>query len=273
MKLQLLYFLIIFLGCLSCEDVIEVDVPTSQPKLVIDASINWYKGTSGNEQFIKLSLTAPYFDEEIPPANNAQVFITDENNNIFNFIEGGESGIYLNSTFNPVINAEYQLTIIYKGETYTGTETLLAVPEFEYIEQDLEGGITGEDTEIKAYFIDPIDQENYYFFEYTPSIPVVKTLDTFKDEFVNGNLIFGYYVQEDLNPNDSVIIRNYGVSKRFYEFMYILLQQTGDNAGGPFGTQPATVRGNCVNTSNSNNYPLGYFRLSEVSEVTYTIIE
>lgn len=272
MKFQHIYIIIIFFSFFSCEDVIDVDVPNSEPRLVIDASINWFKGTTGNNQTIKLTLTAPYFDEEIPPANNAQVFISDENSNIYNFIEDGESGIYLNTTFFPVINEQYQLTIIYNNETYIGTETLLAVPEFEFVEQNLEGGLTGEDTEIKAYFTDPANEENYYFFEFIPSIPIIKTLDTFKDEFVNGNLIFGFYVEEDLNPGDSVIIRNYGVSERFYEFMYVLLQQTGEG-GGPFETQPATVRGNCINVTNPNNYPLGYFRLSEVSEINYIIEE
>ena len=254
----------------NCEDVIDIDVPTSEPRLVIDASINWVKATTGNEQSIKLTLTAPFFDSSVPPANNAEVFIIDQNNNVFNFTEDGNTGIYKNSSFIPVINSDYELTVIYDNENYTATETLYGVPEFEYVEQDLEGGISGEETEIKAFFTDPADEENYYFFEYIPSIPVTATLDTFKDEFVNGNLVFGRYVEEDLNPEDVVIIRNHGVSERFYEFMFVLLQQTGDS-GGPFETQPATVRGNCINTTNSNNYPLGYFRLSEVSEIVYTV--
>lgn len=270
MKIKPIYILLITFICLSCEDVIEVNVPTSEPRLVIDASIKWFKGTTGNEQSIKLTLTAPFFDYGVPPANNAQVFITDENNIVYDFVEEGNSGMYINSNFVPVLNLEYTLTIIYNNETYNATDTLLSVAELEYVEQNLEGGFTGEDTEIKAFFTDPIDEENFYFFEFIPNIPVAPTLDTFKDEFVNGNEIFGYYVEEDLNPGNQVIIRNYGVSEQFYEFMYVLLQQTSQG-GGPFETQPATVRGNCVNTTNQNNYPLGYFRLSEVSEIIYTI--
>ncbi|UPS90607.1 DUF4249 domain-containing protein [Bizionia sp. M204] len=268
---NIIILLLISISIFSCEDVIDVNVPNSEPRLVIDASINWIKGTSGNEQSIKLTLTAPYFDSSVPPANDAEVFITDSNNNVFIFVEDGNTGLYLNSNFTPVLNTDYYLTINYKNEIYSATETLLAVPEFDFVEQNLEGGITGEETEIKAYFTDPANEENYYFFEYIPSIPVNKTLDTFKDEFVNGNQIFGFYVEEDLTTNDSVIIRNYGVSERFYEFMFILLQQTGAGGGGPFETQPATVRGNCINTTNQNNYPLGYFRLSEVAEINYTI--
>lgn len=270
MKIKFLYIILLVLMSFSCEDVIDVDLPTSEPRLVIDASINWFKGTTGNEQFIKLTLTAPFFDSNVPAATGATVYITDESSNIFEFIEETDTGFYHNSNFVPVINAQYTLTIIYNNETYTATDILLPVAELEYVEQNLEGGFTGEETEIKAFFTDPADEENYYFFEFTPSIPVTPTLDTFKDEFVNGNLIFGFYVEEDLNPGDEVIIRNHGVSEEFYEYLFVLLQQTSQG-GGPFETQPATVRGNCINTTNPSNYPLGYFRLSEVSEIIYTI--
>lgn len=264
-------FLLLFsLICFSCEDVIEIDVPTSEPRLVIDASINWFKGTTGNDQSIKLSLTAPFFENSVPPANNAEVYITDENNIVYDFLEDAETGIYLNSNFNPVINAEYTLTIIYNNEIYTASDTLYSVAELERVEQNLEGGFSGEETEIKAFFTDPANEENYYFFEFIPDMPVIPTLDTFKDEFVNGNEIFGFYVEEDLEPGNELIIRNHGVSEQFYEFMFVLLQQSADG-GGPFESQPATVRGNCINVSNPNNYPLGYFRLSEVSEIIYTV--
>ena len=68
-----------------------------------------------------------------------------------------------------------------------------------------------------------------------------------------------------------VTIRNYGISHRFYNFMFTLLQQGSEEGGGPFETQPATVRGNCINQTNQDNFPFGYFRLSEVDEVIYTI--
>ena len=270
---QFIYIFIISIFIFSCEDVIEIDLPTAEPKLVIDASINWFKGTTGNEQAIKLSLSAPYFDSEVPPANNASVTITDTNSNSFVFIEDSDTGIYQNDTFIPEINGIYNLVIIYDGEMYTATETLKSVSEIEFVEQNLEGGFSGEETEIKAFFNDPGDEENYYFFEFIPSIDVIPTLDTFKDEFVNGNEIFGFYVEEDLDPGENVIIRNHGVTERFYEFMFVLLQQSGDAGGGPFETQPATVRGNCINQTNPEDFPFGYFRLSEVSEFMYTVEE
>ena len=269
---KIIYILVISLFIFSCEDVINLDVPTSEPKLVIDASINWFKGTPGNEQEIKLTLSAPYFDTEVPPANGAQITITDNQNNIFQFFEDSNTGIYKNSTFIPTIDETYDLIIIYNGETYIASvEPLKSVSAIEYIEQENDGGFSGEETEIKAYFTDPEDEENYYFFEFISDIPVIPSLEVYKDEFVNGNSIFGFYTKEDLTSGDEVIIRNYGISERFYNFMFVLLQQNGEDGGGPFETQPATVRGNCINQTNPDNFPLGYFRLSEVDEFIYIV--
>lgn len=270
MKKIITLFLIVLVFT-NCEDVIDVDLNTAEPRLVIDASINWFKNTSGNEQSIKLTLTAPFFNDSVPPANNAIVSITDANNNIFNFAEDGQTGIYRNNNFIPVINNTYVLTIIYEGETYTATETLKSVVPIDYVEQNDEGGFSGEDIELKAFYTDPANIENYYFFEFISDIAVIPTLEVYEDRFTDGNQIFGFYTEEDLATDHIVTIRNYGVSEQFYDYMFILLQQGSEESGGPFETQPATVRGNCINNTNPENYPFGYFRLSEVDELIYTV--
>jgi len=255
---------------LSCEDVVDVDLNEGQTRLVIDASINWFKNTSGNQQRIKLTLTAPFFNDGVPPANDAVVTVTDSNNTIYNFIEEGNTGIYSTNNFVPVIDETYTLIIIYNNETYTASETLKSVAPIDFVEQTNNGGFTGEDIELKAFYTDPLGEENYYLFEHIVPSEVAPILDVYDDRFTDGNQTFGYYSEDDLEAGDEVTIRNFGVSERFFEFMFILLQQ-GTDQGGPFETQPATVRGNCINTTNSANFPFGYFRLSEVDEVIYTV--
>ncbi|WP_111308411.1 DUF4249 family protein [Confluentibacter sediminis] len=264
-------YLFICVLIISCEDVIQIEVPTTTPKLVIDASINWFKGTSGKLQKIKLSLSAPYFDKDIPVANNAMVTIRDTKNNIFTFIEDQNSGMYINNNFIPEIDETYTLTIIYQNETYIGTETLKSVTPITRVEQENNKGFSGDETELKAYYLDPINEENYYFFEFINEKKSILDLEVYDDEFTNGNEIFGYYNKEDLNKGDEIIIQNHGVSKRFYQFIFLLLQQKTDENGSPFETQPASIRGNCVNKTNPDNYPLGYFRVSEVDQYIYTI--
>ena len=271
MKKIILFSYLLTLLTFSCEDIVDVELNESEPKLVIDASINWVKNTLGNEQSITLTLSAPFFNESVPPANGAIVQIMNSDNSVFNFVEEGSTGVYNNTNFVPVINESYILTINYNGETYTAQETLKSVVSIDFVEQNNDGGFTGDDIELKAFYTDPVDIENYYFFEFISNIPVIPSLEVYEDEFTDGNQIFGFYTEEDLESGDQVTIRNYGVSERFYEFMFLLLQQGSDDSGGPFETQPATVRGNCINLTNSENFPFGYFRLSEVDEVIYTI--
>ena len=271
MKKYTALFIAIITVFTSCEDVIDLELNTTKPKLVVDASINWEKGSLGNEQNIKLTLTTDYYNNVIPPANGATITITDTNNTVFNFIEDANTGIYKNTTFLPVLNETYTLNITYQGETYTATETLTPVVVIDSVEQNDEGGFSGEEVELKAFYTDPANQENYYFFEFlNTNITDIPSLEVYNDEFSNGNQIFGFYSHEDIEVGDIVSIKNYGVSERFYNYMSILIEQSGEG-GGPFGTQPTTVRGNCINQTNSGNFPLGYFRLSEVDALTYTI--
>ena len=256
---------------MSCEDVVDVDLDTAEPRLVIDASINWVKQTTGNEQFIKLTLTAPFFDDQVPAATGATVSIRDSNNNIFNFTEEGNSGIYKTNTFIPELNQVYTLNISYENEDYVATETLLPVVPIEFIEQKNDGGFSGDETEIKAFYTDPKDIENYYLFEFAYTETGDINLDVYDDEFTDGNQIFAFFSEEDLQAGKTLLIRNSGISRRYFDYLNILLQQTDEDSGDPFQTQPATVRGNCINTSNASNFPFGYFRLSETTIFNYTI--
>ncbi|MCA0133040.1 DUF4249 domain-containing protein [Winogradskyella alexanderae] len=268
---KLFYLILVLTTFYSCEDVIDVDLNESEPRLVIEASINWFKGTQGNEQSIKLSLSAPFFEEDVPPANGAIVQIQDTNANVYNFVEVDNTGIYTNNSFIPIIDEVYTLSILYNDELYTATETFKSVAPIDFVEQIDDGGFSGQDIELKAFYTDPANIENYYFFEFISDVTVVPNLEVYEDRFTDGNQIFGFYTEEDLKSGDVVTIRNYGVSERFYEYMFVLLQQGSDENGGPFETQPATVRGNCGNQTNPENFPFGFFRLSEVDEVIYTI--
>ncbi|GAA4269680.1 DUF4249 domain-containing protein [Hyunsoonleella aestuarii] len=268
---NIIFYILLSFITSSCEDVIEVDVPSSSPKLVIEASINWFRNFNGISQNIKLSLTAPFFNNDIPPANGATVIITDGSNNIYNFIEDGNTGIYWNNSFNPVINQTYNLSVTYNGETYQANETLKSVSSITRVEQKNNGGFSGDEIELKAYYTDPEDEENYYLFEFINVKTGAIDLEVYDDEFTNGNEIFGFYSEEDLESGDEIDIRIYGVSERFYEFMFILLQQNDEDGGDPFEVQPATIRGNCVNTTNPENFPLGFFRVSQADAFNYFI--
>ena len=237
---------------------------------MIDASLNWQKGTDGRGQVIRLSLTAPFFNSTIQPAKGATVCVTDSNNT-FIFIEEENSGTYINESFIPEINGVYNLVITYNNELYTATETMMPVVPIDSVEQKNDGGFSGDEIELKAFYTDPLGIENYYLFEFNIVKYKTSFLEVYDDEFTDGSRIFAFYSNDDMKLVDEVLITSHGISERTYEFYNILLEQTDENNGDPFETQPATVRGNCINQTNPDNFPLGFFRVSETDVFSYIV--
>ncbi len=259
--------LIVFLLMLSCEKVVDVDLTTSEPRLVIEASIQWLNGTPGDEQIIKLSTTTDYFSNEIPAVSGATVFITNSSAEVFTFSEE-TPGLYKCVDFNPTVDETYTLTVMYQGETYTATEKLLDTPTITRIEQDNEGGILGNEIEVKFFFNDLANQTNHYMVRIDDPYKVIPEYGVIEDRFFENNEMFGLYFSEDLQAGDTLQCTLNGITLNYYNYMDILLEQTGTNSAGPFSTPTATVRGNIVNQTDFNHFALGYFRLSktEVSE-------
>lgn len=255
----------------SCEDVVSVDLKTTPPKLVIEASINWQKGTSGNEQEIKLTTTTNYYSNLIPKVSGATVFVKNSTNVIFNFIEKPNTGKYICTNFTPIINETYTLTIINKGQTYTASETLKPVAPITKIVQNNQGGFDGKKIEIKAYFNDPATEENYYLYVYRYQNPLLDNYFIGEDTYFQGNEFFSLSQNSDLKIGDSIKITHFGISKTYSNYMKILISIAGNNNGAPFQSPSATVRGNIVNSIDAANYALGYFSLSEVDVRYYDI--
>ena len=270
---KLIGFALIAIGLLfcGCEKVIDVQLNTAPPRLVIDAAIQWTKGTTGNNQRIKLSTTTSYFSTTIPPVSGATVFIMDSNSSVFDFIENTETGEYFCGNFTPVLNGVYTLTVIYKNQTYTATEILKRAPAIDFIEQKNDGGFTGKDKEIKAFFTDDAATEDYYLFKFRPSTSAFPAYNVAADKFFQGNQIFSIYTSKDLKSGDHLEINSFGVSERYYNYINILISIAGTSSGSPFQSPPSTVRGNVINATNAANYPLGFFSLSESDYKDYIV--
>ncbi|MDI5949525.1 DUF4249 domain-containing protein [Flavobacterium yafengii] len=272
MKKIIVYLIfIIAVFSASCEDVVEVDLDNAPPKLVIEAAINWKKGTSGSQQKIKLTTTTGFYSTEIPKVSGATISIKNSSNIVFNFSEIANTGEYTCATFIPVLNETYTLTVISNGNTYTATETLKPVTPITKIVQNNEGGFTGKNIEIKTFYKDPANETNYYLYKYVYSNQVKSNYYVDQDEFFNGNEFFSISQNDDLKKDDKIEVSHFGISKAYYNYMSVLVSIAGNNGGGPFQSPPATVRGNIINTTDEANYPLGYFSLSEVDIRNYTI--
>ena len=272
-KLYILPVLMIMLFS-NCEKVVDIEVPSIQPKLIIDASFEVFfdKIPVNANTVVKLRLSADYFEETIPTVTNATVFLTDlSNNTIINFSDGDADGNYepLNP-FIPIDNVTYELTIIYDNETYKGTATKVKSTPLSKVEQGDKTLFSGEEIELKISFKDNILEENYYLF----NIDFYNFL-TIEDRFFNGtNYNFSYfYEDENIEFPQEIDIKISGITKDYFTYFRVLVDQSGQNSGGPFETVPSSLLGNMINTTNESNFPLGYFHISETDTFTISLVE
>lgn len=269
-NLKYILFLFTTLLFISCEEVVDVDLNTAPPRLVVEASIDWIRGTDGQQQTVKLSRTRGYYDNAIPTVSGATVTITSNAGTVFNFVEEAGTGKYVCNNFQPAINQTYVLTVIDNGQTYTATEKMYAAPIITRTAQTDAGGFLGEDIEMRFYWNDFPDEDNYYLSRIDANVLPFPEYDVNNDEFFRGNEMFELFFDEDLVAGDSIDIKLFGISQQYHDYMNVLLEAAG-GGGNPFSAVPVAARGNVINQTNNANYALGYFRVCEVGSLTYIV--
>ena len=276
--LGLIALILLFPLFSACTDVVDVEVQTGPERLVVEASIDWEKGTNGSVQIISLSKSTPFFEEDtLLEVTGANVAVINDTSGIRYVFTDQNDGSYRTTSFRPILGQSYTLRIEYNGEVYTAQETMTPVTEITNIYQAREEGFDTEALEVHVVFTDPPEEGNNYLFKFQREGDLLPELEYAEDEFVNGNEIDWWYEIEDdsdLPPfatGDVVAIELYGISRSYYDYISILIDQMG--GVGIFDTTPVAVKGNCINETNPDNYAFGYFRLTEVAKTSYTFVE
>lgn len=271
---NIVYILSILCLFSSCEDVVNIDVPDGKPRLVVDASFEVYLNETPIDYggYLRLTLSAPFFDENVPPVSDATVFITNlEDNTIINFEESENLGFYSpvnDAIINPELNSRYELTVIYNNETYKAiTEIFPSVP-IDSIEQGDGTLFEGDETEIIVAFTDDGARDDFYLFDFDFNL-----LEVSEDRFYQGEAFNFSYFYENLAAGQEITIKILGIDERYFNYAGLLIEQSNQNDAGPFQTPPVPLRGNIINTTNLGNYALGYFNLSEANRFQFTIQE
>ena len=262
----------------SCTDVVEVEVQNGPERLVVEASLDWEKGTPGNDQTIRLRKSTQFFDTDTTTeVLGASVMVTNDSSGDTFVFQDQNNGAYRTTSFQPVLGQSYSLRIEYDGEVYTAQETMTSVTDITNVFQDREDGFDDEVLEVHVVFTDPAEEGNNYLFRFQREGDLLPDLEVAEDEFVNGNEIDWWYEIDDdddlepFGPGDVVDIEMYGISRPYYDYIKILIDQLG--GVGIFEATPVAVKGNCINETNPDNYAFGYFRLTEVVKTSYTFEE
>lgn len=276
-------FIILAIGLVSCEDVIQVDLDQGTPFVVVDAFLN----DLPTAQKIRITQSSPYFDNN--PAkgvSGAIVTITDGFGRSFNFVDQ-DNGDYLytpnsaDSVPFAIIGNYYKLDIRYNDESYTSEAILNRTAPIDsafatYVEADFpdsQGKSTGYMIDLKS--IDPQGEGDTYWFK-------VYRNDTLLNRPSNINLAYDAAFGPGSDNLQFIPPIIFGLTPRYYQpgekarveihsispltYQWLLEAQSQMTNGGLFATPPFNVRSNIVNSStDKTKTAVGWFDISAVS--------
>jgi len=272
--------IIVLISCFitfGCQDVIEVDLPTEEPRLVIDALIRLEDMDSPSVLVqIRASLTSSFFDE-VMPAQLQEITLTNTESGAILTLEESipDTGIYENEwDLQELTQGKLELNVEYGGETYLATTKYVPAVPLDSLEQGTTTLFGDDETEVIITFTDNGERDDYYLFDFDFGEYLVS-----EDEFYQGKRFqFSFFYESELEDDRLVTISILGIDQDFFNYMNQLIQQSGaDN--GPFSTPATTVKGNIINVSNAanndsngkNNFALGYFAICQTFSDTLLI--
>jgi hypothetical protein len=289
------YFLLLLTLTLfiSCEDVIDVDLPENETRLIVNGVIRVDETQDYLPVEIRVSESSSFFENNtIASIKSAIIYYGTPNPDAPEILEGGGisnlaelepgSGIWVpDPTFDSdqrirvsSINEGdvFQLTIETNEERYFATTKYVKSVPIDSLVQGDETLFSGDETEVIVSFTDRGNSDDFYVLD----LDFGEFLVT-EDEFYQGQtFVFSYFYDNELELNTSSVvdISLLGADEAFYNYINQIIVQSGGDQG-PFQTPAATVRGNIMNITGidnnevfdnverTNNFALGYFAIVE----------
>ncbi len=243
-KIILLFVIASAILVSSCQKVIELDLNSEDPKIVIEANISDQPGP----YTVRISKTVNFSETNVFPAvNGATVIISDNVGNTETLVETSP-GVYQTTTTQGVPGRTYFLNVAAENKTYTAQSTMptLVTLDSLLLEQNAFFG----SYLIIPLFLDPAGKGNYYrCLQTINSVRVTESFlynDDFSDGLINGQPILNF--TDSIVTGDTVSVELQCIDKPVYLYFFSMLQTTTGQTGAPANP-----------VSNISNNALGYF--------------
>ncbi|TMU56847.1 DUF4249 family protein [Flagellimonas algicola] len=269
-------YCIFLFALLSCEEVIEVEVPSEEPRLIVDALVRVDPTSNIVDIEVRVGLTDAFFGE-IPVTNLKQITLA---GGVLVDYDNPGSGIYkgTRSAENLKASEELLLQLEWEDKLYYGSTTYASSVPIDDLRIGSNTLFDEDETEIIITITDDPNRNDFYVVDL--GFGNFITLD---DQFFQGQQFsFSYFYDEKFEPGQEITVSVLGADQAFYNYMNLLIEQTEDDLG-VFETPTATLRGNIFdvteldnidffdNVNIPNEFLLGYFAVVEEYKQSITI--
>ncbi len=252
----------------ACSEKIELDLNTSNTRLVVEGMITDQNGPHG---VILTQSSSYFFNEPAPGVTDAVVTLSDGGQQ-WQLTQENAGHYMLPQGFAGMPGSTYQLSILHENTEYLASAHLREVPAIDSLSRLPHPILPGRDF-LVIHFLDPPQTRDFFMYHifYNDSLVTdsINKVPFGDDEGVNGRyLSIPVYLfrsgDEAPQPGDRIRVQKFSISEEYFQFMIALRRNQG-TVGGPFTGPPANVPGNI------NNGALGFFLAAAVSEVEMVI--
>jgi hypothetical protein len=231
----------------ACQKVIDVDLNSAAPQIVIEGNIS----DSPGPYYVTLSKTVN-FDQPntFPPVTDANVVISDTVGNS-ELLTETSPGTYRTSVIQGTPGRTYTLDVTAEGKEYIATSTMPAPVKFDSLTLDYIVNGPDRSWAFKVDFKDPAGVKNYYHFVLMRNSIISQRFFLYDDRIQDGESITYDLVPDTLRYKDTVVIFLQCIDKGVYDYFRTASQIS--NGRGSQSASPANP------LSNFNNGALGYF--------------
>lgn len=256
-KLQNFIFILLLTALFSCEDIIEIDLNSADPQIVIDAAVTDQPGP----YTVKISKTGDYFKPSVFPVVSGAVVQTADDAGFSEMLQESEPGIYQTESLQGTPGRAYTLTVIAEGEEYTAVSCMPEAVQIDSLRYNYQpGGGFGPEGEkgyrLHIHFTDRAGTGDYYRLKIYQNDKLVLGYFLYNDKFTDGNS-FDYNDFEDylFDLNDTLRVELLTIDKSAYDYYETLKNIIA--AGGD--DMPMTQAAPANPNTNLSNGALGYF--------------
>ncbi len=251
MKLKLLAISSALLLFTACERVIEIDLNSSSPALVVEATLN----DSGEPAQVRLTKTVNFSEpNNYPAVENATITLADDKGNSTVLQHKGK-GLYESTQIKGVQGNTYTLTILAEGNNYTAVSQLPKKVNFDSLWITEQNTFIGKTKVASVKLKDPIEIGNNYRFKLGLNQGRFSNLFLFNDNISNGQTLSrSLFVNDNtkMEVNDTVKVEMQCIDAASYLYFFSLNQL---DSGPNQSASPA----NPVSNIKGSPKALGYF--------------
>jgi len=261
----------------GCEDVIEVDLNSTDPKIVIEGVVS----NDNSPTRVRITKSTDFYEPGIyDKVTGAEIELTDSEGNNSTLSEV-EDGVYQTESVLGEIGRSYYISVKAEGKTYNAESTIPQQLNLDSLNIEIAPYPPGEETEEKKryylhlYFQDYQDNEDYARFRILNNGELLGGYRIYNDKYTNGNYINARLnlgaEDNNIKIGDELTVQLLSIDKASYDFYLtangINASRTQGGGGPPSSVSPANPNTNWTNDA------LGVFTAFTVSTQSIIVEE